>query len=213
MRKDRNMKTVTLYQTDYIAEILDIPKMSECYGSKSKGNLFVKGLAKSKPPAQDEIYIKHIPYRTLAGALQYLACHSRPDISFEVATLSKSNSFPCLEHWEALKQLLKYLKYTCFLGLVLGGTAELKLTAFVDSGFKNDPDTGRSPGGYSFMLGSSLISHKSQWFTSIFPSSCETEIAAIYMATSTAIRVRKLCDAFCLKNGSVVLREDNDGAI
>jgi hypothetical protein len=103
-----------------------------------------------------------------------------------VATLSKYNSSPSLEHWEALKQLLKYLRFTHSQGLVLDGPAALKFTAYVDSGFKRDPDTSRSAGGYCFLLGNSLISHKSQWSTSIFPSSCETEIAALFMATSTA---------------------------
>jgi hypothetical protein len=54
--------TVTLFQTDNIAEVLDLANMSECYRSKSKGNIFVKGLSKSKTPEQDLIEMKDIPY-------------------------------------------------------------------------------------------------------------------------------------------------------
>jgi hypothetical protein len=187
--------------------------MEECYGSKSKGSLFVKGLSASKTSDKDKIEMENVPYRTLTGALQFLACHSRPDISFEVATLSKFNSGPCMEHWEALKQLLRYLRYTHSLGLVLGGKAPLTLTAYADSGFKSDPDTGRSPGGFVFFLGGSMVAHKSSWFKSIFPSSTETEIAALYMATSMAIWMTKICKSFGMHMESVQIFEDNDGAI
>ena len=97
--------------------------------------------------------------------------------------------------------------------MVLGGK-DVKLHAFADSGYASDSDNARSPGGFMFFLGKSLIAHKSKWFSSIYPSSTETEIAALYMCVSMAVWLRKLMKSFGYgKEGPIMIREDNQGAI
>ena len=58
-------------------------------------------------------------YRNMVGSLLYLACWTRPDIAFAVSELSRFVSAPGLNHMQAVKHLLRYLKGTSELGLRL----------------------------------------------------------------------------------------------
>ncbi|GKE63970.1 retrovirus-related pol polyprotein from transposon RE2 [Tanacetum coccineum] len=53
--------------------------------------------------------IEPTPYRQLVGSLQYLA-FTRPDVSYAVNKLSQYMHAPTQLHWQALKQVLRYLK-------------------------------------------------------------------------------------------------------
>ena len=60
---------------------------------------------------------EQVLYRNMVGSLLYLACWSRPDISFAVSELSRFVSSPGQNHMQAVKHLLRYLKGTSELGL------------------------------------------------------------------------------------------------
>ena len=79
--------------------------MTHCASSKTKGQLWTGKLTNAGCPTTqaDKDEMQQIPYRELTGALQHLASHTRPDISFEVATLSRFNNNPGKVHWLALK--------------------------------------------------------------------------------------------------------------
>jgi hypothetical protein len=59
-------------------------------------------------------------YSNMVGSLLYLACWTRPDISFAVSELSLFVSAPRAgqTHMQAVKHLLRYLKGTSELGLL-----------------------------------------------------------------------------------------------
>ena len=212
--RNRSKKEVILHQHDFIAELLQLTGLSTCNPSKSKGDVFGVGLTACRDDEISWDIHDGIAYRSVTGALIHLSCHSRPDIAFEVATLCKYNSRPGAQHWAALKQLLRYLKYTANDGLVLGGTSELKLHAYADSGFASDMNLGTSPGGFVFYLGTSVICHKSKWFKAIYTSSTETEMASLYLSVTMAVWLKKLLSSFgVLIDYSIVIREDNQGAI
>jgi hypothetical protein len=144
--RNRKLKQILLNQCDYIAECLEMAAMGTCAGSKTKGSMFVTGVTIGTEEEFEDM--NEIPYRNLTGALQYLACHARPDIAFEAATLGKYNTKPTMSHWNALKQLLRYLKYTVEDELVLGGGIPLVLCGFSDSGFATLVDNGKMPRNY-----------------------------------------------------------------
>ena len=60
-------------------------------------------------------------YRSIIGALLYLAGACRPDIAFAVNSLARFTSNPGMEHWESLVHLLKYLKGTMTEGITFHG--------------------------------------------------------------------------------------------
>lgn len=100
------------------------------------------------------------PYRQLVGGLQYL-CVTRPDICFAVNRLSQYMHSPSELHWSSLKRVLRYLKGTIYHGLFLNKNSTLTLSAFSDSDWGGELDTGRSTTGYVVYLGSNPISLKS----------------------------------------------------
>jgi hypothetical protein len=69
------------------------------------------------------------------------------------------------EHWNAAIRVLRYVKGSCSLSLVLGSTSPISLIGYSDSDFANCCDTSRSISGYNFSLGSGTVSwnSKKQW--------------------------------------------------
>ena len=59
-------------------------------------------------------------YQSLVGSLLWLACMTRPDISFSVGKCSRYASNPTPTHDAALKRIVRYLKGSKRLGLKYG---------------------------------------------------------------------------------------------
>lgn len=72
------------------------------------------GLVLSK--AEKEKDINEKDFRRNIGCLRYLL-HSRPDLSFAVGVLSRYMHKPKESHFEAMKQVLRYLQGTSSYGL------------------------------------------------------------------------------------------------
>ncbi|CAI7833457.1 unnamed protein product, partial [Closterium sp. NIES-54] len=86
------------------------------------------------------------------------------------------------EHWEAAKRVLRYLRSTSGMGLVLGGRGPVVLTGHADASWVDDLATQRSSHGYTFSLGSGSVSWVSTCSSFVLHSSCEAEIYAEAMA-------------------------------
>ena len=99
-----------------------------------------------------------VPYNSLIGSLQYAAITTRPDISMAVSNLSRFLSEPNSKHWEAGKRVLRYLKGTIDLGLLLGGQDSCTLTGYCDSDWVSDTGTRRSRTGYVFIMNGCVVS-------------------------------------------------------
>ena len=53
-----------------------------------------------------------IPYASVVGSLIYAMVCMRPDIAHVVGIVSRYMSHPGLEHWNAIKWILRYLRGT-----------------------------------------------------------------------------------------------------
>jgi hypothetical protein len=127
----------------------------------------------------------------------YLVVGTRPHIAFAVATLSKYNARPTVEHLAAAKRLLRYVKRTSSLALFFtrsdsesGGS----LTEFTDSDYAGDADDRKSTSGYAFLLAGAAISWRSQKQKVVALSSTEAEYVGYAEATKEAIWIRQLHD-------------------
>ncbi|CAI7774682.1 unnamed protein product [Closterium sp. NIES-54] len=78
--------------------------------------------------------------------------------------------------------VLRYLCNTSGMGLVLGGRGPAVLNGHADASWVDDLATQRSSQGYTFILGSSLVSWRSTRSSFVLSSSCEAEIYAGAMA-------------------------------
>lgn len=117
-----------------------------------------------------------------------------------------------LAHWNTAVRILRYLRTTCNLRLVLGGSF-FNLAGYANLDWAKDIEDQRSTSGYSFQVGSSTISWKSKKQPTVLLSSTEAE----YKAPSNACKEGlwlwnmlcklKLCDSL-----AVPLYVDNRGA-
>jgi hypothetical protein len=96
-------------------------------------------------------------YRSLVGALQYLTL-TRPDISVAVNKVCHFLHSPTTVHWSAVKRILRYVKGTIGLGLNIGVSKSMIVSAFSYADWAGCVDDQRSTGGFAVFLGDNLIS-------------------------------------------------------
>ena len=120
-------------------------------------------------------------YRRLIGKLIYLTI-TRPDVSFAVQVLSQFMQTPTEEHLAAAKHVLRYLRNTPDLGIMLSASSVSNLTGYCDSDWGSCCDSRKSTTGFCILLGNSPISWKVKKQTVVARSSAEAE----YRAMATA---------------------------
>ena len=133
---------------------------------------------------KEKLEMKNIPYRETVGSLMYIACNTRPDIMAATSFVSRYVSNPGLEHWTAVKRILRYLKGTEDLGLVLGGSTSVSLHGYSDADWGGDRDTRKSTTGYVFFIGNGCVS----WQTKKQPTTALSTTEAEYLSLSTAFK-------------------------
>lgn len=214
--RDRKKKTTTLHQQDYIVELLKMANMPDCAPANNPGDLFKTLSAADCPQTPEETAaMAKVPFREVMGCINQLACTTRPELTHHVSNLSRFLNNPGPKHWLAAKQILRYLKATPTLGLVYDGNSQqLTLRGWVDATLASCRDTAHSVGAYFFNLGSAPVAWKGKYLSSVHPSSTQSEIASLYLATSEAIWLRKLLAHLGYQQASATfIYEDNQGAI
>jgi hypothetical protein len=106
----------------------------------------------------EEVLGQEYPYFSDIGALMYLTNNMRPDIAFTVNCLVRHNAAPTMRHWNGIKNILRYLVGTIYLGLYFQKNQDSKLIMYDDIGYLLDPLNARSQTGYVFLHGGTTIS-------------------------------------------------------
>jgi len=135
--------------------------------------------------------MKKIPYLTTVGSIMYAATVTWPDIAFAIQHLSQFNCNPGQAHWTAAQCVIRYLYATKTRSLVLGGP-DINLTGWVDSDWGACTDTHRSISGYTFSLGSGLVSWSSKKQPTVATSSTKAEYIASCHGAKEAVWMRSL---------------------
>ena len=113
------------------------------------------------PETSDEmVEMAKVPYASALGSLMYAKLCTRPDIAYAISVISRFQSNLSLEHWVAVKAILKYLRRTKDLVLTYGG-GDLQLTGFTESDFQSDVDDRKSISGFDFTCNGGAVSWKS----------------------------------------------------
>jgi hypothetical protein len=98
--------------------------------------------------------------------------------------MSRYESKPGMNHWNAIKNIIKYLRNTKHIVLVYRGCEEeLSVKGYVDASFDSDPDDSKSQTGYVFMANGGAVSGRSCKKVLVAQSTIESEYMA---ATNTA---------------------------
>ena len=153
-------------------------------------------------------------YRGAVGALLYLACTCRPDISFAVSVLAKANHDPAMRHWRLVQGVLRYLQGTRDLGLVYrSGTPTL--IGYTDADYAGDTLTRKSRSGFVFLFAGAAISWHSRQQPIVATSTAESEYTAAFTAAQEAAWLRQLFFELHQPavHGPVTVLVDNQAAI
>jgi len=219
--RNRETKTISLSQTALIDRVITQFGQQDAYPAKTPMDpgLKLRRPNQSELTTDDKTELAKFPYRSLVGCLLYLSVASRPDITYAVQQLSQFLDSYSFAHWNAAVRIVRYLKGTRDLKLVLGGTNPISLVGFTDSDWANCLDTRRSVGGYSFTLGSGVVSWTTRKQKTVASSSCEAEYTAAFECGKEAIWLRTLLSGIgfapaastpilCDNNAAINLSED-----
>jgi hypothetical protein len=215
--RDPERRTVTLSQTALIDRLIVQFHQSDAHPAPTP---MEAGLRLRRPSSDDDPLsqldvdrLTETPYRSLVCSMMYIAVASRPDISFAVGHLAGFLDAYRFEHWRAAIRVLRYLKGTRELGLVLGGLEPIMLRGVGDSDFANDAETRKSVMGYAFSLGAGAISWASRKQKVVTVSSTEAEYIAASEAAKEACWLRMLLRGITVDvNSPTPLLGDNNGA-
>jgi hypothetical protein len=215
--RDRSRRLIGLSQSTYLDKILKKFRMDE----SKKGFLPMlpgKVLSKTQGPAtaEERERMTNIPYASAVGSIMYAMLCTRPDIAHAVSLTSRYQSDPGMEHWTAVKNILKYLKRTKDMFLCYGGDQELVVNGYTDASWNTDPDDSKSQSGYVFILNGAAVSWARSKQCTVAKSSTESEYIAASEASSEAVWMKR----FIVELGVVpsaldplIIYCDNMGAI
>ena len=175
---------ITLVQSHYVEKVLSRFGYADCKSSLTPYDPSVL-LRKNEKATRDQLR-----YSQIIGSLMYLACATRPDISFAVCKLSRFVANPGDDHWHALERVMRYLKGTMSYGIHYTGYPR-GLEGYSDSNWISDAKM-KATSGYVFTLGGGAVSWKSCKQTILTRSTMEAELTALDTATVEAEWLREL---------------------
>ena len=80
--------------------------------------------------------MEKVPYASAVGSLMYAQVCTRPDIAFVVNALGRYLSNPGLNHWKAVKKVMRYLQGTKDYMLTHKRSDQLEVTGYSDFGLQ-----------------------------------------------------------------------------
>ncbi|MCO5551500.1 hypothetical protein L7F22_005004 [Adiantum nelumboides] len=127
-----------------------------------------------------------VPYSSAVGSLMYAMVATRPDFAFAVGVVSRYMANPGKKHWDAVKQLLRYLKGTTSKCLCFGNS-EASIVGYTDADYAGCSDTQKSTSGYVFLFARATVSWRSIFQTCTSSSMTESKYVANFSASKEAI--------------------------
>jgi hypothetical protein len=159
--QDPERRTIALSQTALIDRIIAQFHQTDAYpvSTPMESKIQFRRLTDTEHSSRNDVdRLAQTPYRSLVGCLMYLAIGTCPDISYPVGKLANFLDCHTVEHWHTAIHVVRYLKGTRNLALVLGGTEDNWLSGYSDANYANNPSRQKSVMGYTFSLGSGTIS-------------------------------------------------------
>ena len=194
--QDTKAKTLMIDQEQYIRDLLHEEGMLLCNAAilSMKAGSYIEGKETSD---NDQADLK--TYQYLVGKLMYLACGTRPDISFVVGQLSRYNSDPRIIHMRTAKSVLRYLKGTMSLGLIYGRDAAHLMESYkphgivgyADSNYAGNPEDRKSIMGYCFFMNGAVVTWSSKKQRTVSTSTTEAEYIGLGHGAREGVWMRR----------------------
>jgi hypothetical protein len=195
IERDDEAGTIKLTQPGLTEKVLASANMSDCATSKTPAKLGCLGMDPDGEPMNESWQASSVN-----GMLLYLAGNTRPDIQFAVSQVCRFNHNPKKSHLTAIKHILRYLKGTPGVGMVVKKAKDLRMDVYVDADFASrwgvDPDTepssAKSRMGYVVYLGHFPLFWKSKLIDCICLSTAESEYSALSSCLRDFIPVQRV---------------------
>ena len=143
-----------------------------------------------------------------------MSTRTRPDITFAVCNVARFCTKPTSNHWSAVKRIFRYLRGTSKVGIVYTKQNSYSCVGYSDADWAGDKNDRKSTSGYCFLLGSGLISWRTNKQSCVALSTAESEYVAFSGAAQEAIWLKSLFHDFQFDNqGPILIYEDNQSAI
>ncbi|XP_050896197.1 secreted RxLR effector protein 161 [Lathyrus oleraceus] len=157
--RDHSRGLLGLSQRSYIDIVLDRFSMKDSKPGDihvAKGDKFCLKLWPTMDLEKEEMH--KVPYASAVGSLMYAQVFTRPDLAFIVGVLGRYLSNPDMQHWIAVKRVMRYLKRTRDFMLIYIKSDNLEIIGYSDSDFAGCTDSIHSIYGYIFLLARGAIS-------------------------------------------------------
>ena len=132
---------------------------------------------------EEEAAMKKVPYWEAIGALNWIAVGSWSDIVFVIGQLVQYLENPGRVHWEAAKQVMRYLKSTKEKKLVYGASERSGLMSFTDADGASQDDRWVIS-GFTVLIDGGAVSWSSKKQELVTLLTMEAE----YMAATHAVK-------------------------
>ncbi|XP_031287215.1 secreted RxLR effector protein 161-like [Pistacia vera] len=158
--------------------------------------------------------MENIPYANAIGSTMYAMISTRLDLAFAISLLSRYMSNLGIEHWVALKWLLRYINSSVHIGLdYCKSNIVLDLVMYVNSDFVGDRKTRKSTTTYCFTLGGNCVRWKSQLHPLVALSTMEAEYMVVIDAFKEAIWLQGILKEANLLERLVTIYSDSQRSI
>lgn len=122
IQRDRSKRLLSQSQETYIKKILEHFRINGCKSMdtpKARGEtLSLEMCPRTENEKED---MSRVPYSSVVGNLMYAMMCTRPDICYDVGLVSRYQSNPGRDHWNAVKRIFRYLKGTADYSLCYSG--------------------------------------------------------------------------------------------
>lgn len=122
----------------------------------------------------------------------YIVINLRPDVCYSVSCLAQYLSNSNDQHWQAVKDMLRYFKGSLDVGITYRQIPQGNiLTGYSNANWASDRDSRHSTSGNCFLLAGGDVLWSSTKQKSVALSSIESEYMALTKATTEAIWLRQ----------------------
>jgi hypothetical protein len=203
---------VRISMVDYIDEILEAFDKADPKGGGTKTSAAPENLFKVNEDCTKLEPLKAVEFHNLTAKTLYVTKRARPDTCTSIAFLTTRVRAPDKDDWGKLVHLMKYLRGTRTLPLILSADGSGILKWWVDASFAVHPNMrGHSGGGLSLGTGFPIVSSTKQKLNT--RSSTETEIVGADDFMPAICWTRYFMEAQGYLVNDNVLFQDNKSAI
>lgn len=180
--RDRKNRTLRMNQMHYLIEVLNRLHMSA--DKHTLTELSMNEYDSLRSADSNDERINQRDYQHVIESIMYIVIHTRSNIAFAVERLSQYLSDSAEHHDQALKSLLRYIRFTVNKSIVYENSENSKIIEYFDSDYAADKLNRKFILEYVYMLAERSVSWMSRKQKFVIISITETE----YMILSICIK-------------------------